>query len=82
MDNVLCEGTEQELAQCRTAEGWGSSDCGHAESAGVVCLDPDLDGQADGAPGPAAPPPRKPKTRIKVSGIGAGWNVGRWGMGF
>ncbi|XP_034254950.1 lysyl oxidase homolog 3B-like [Thrips palmi] len=78
MDNVLCEGHEDELAHCRTAEGWGSSDCDHTESAGVVCLDPDLDGHGDGlgdgrrgggggqaAQEGAAAPRRKPKTRIK-----------------
>ncbi|KAK3921387.1 Lysyl oxidase-like protein 3 [Frankliniella fusca] len=71
MDNVLCEGTERELADCRTAEGWGSSDCTHSESAGVVCRDPDLDAadrpQAlqEEEEEEAARPRWKPKTRIK-----------------
>lgn len=36
MDNIYCDGTETELAQCRF-DGWGVSDCGSNEAAGVVC---------------------------------------------
>ena len=36
MDNMLCDGNEKELTQCRF-EGWGKSDCESSEAAGVVC---------------------------------------------
>lgn len=36
MDNVYCDGSEDELAKCRF-DGWGISDCGSNEAAGVVC---------------------------------------------
>jgi lysyl oxidase-like protein 2/3/4 len=36
MDNVLCDGTESELAQCRF-DGWGKTDCEGGEAAGVIC---------------------------------------------
>ncbi|GLG96781.1 Lysyl oxidase-like protein 2 [Gryllus bimaculatus] len=35
MDNMLCTGDEKSLGECRF-EGWGSSDCTHAEAAGDV----------------------------------------------
>lgn len=37
MDNVYCDGTENELAKCRF-DGWGISDCGSNEAAGVICM--------------------------------------------
>lgn len=37
MDNVYCDGSEDEIAKCRF-DGWGVSDCGSNEAAGVICL--------------------------------------------
>lgn len=36
MDDVICEGDEQSLTQCRFP-GWGISDCNPDEVAGVIC---------------------------------------------
>lgn len=36
MDNVYCDGTEDELMKCRF-DSWGVSDCGGNEAAGVIC---------------------------------------------
>ncbi|NWU59903.1 DMBT1 protein, partial [Dromas ardeola] len=38
LDDVVCVGTEDNLAQCR-ARPWGESNCNHGEDAGVVCSD-------------------------------------------
>lgn len=58
MDNVYCDGTEVELAKCRF-DGWGISDCGSDEAAGVICS---RDEETRTSPIPQEKPP---KARIK-----------------
>jgi hypothetical protein len=53
MDNLHCNGDEKNLSTCRF-DGWGISDCESSESAGVVCLLNDDDGEQ------ATQPPTKP----------------------
>ncbi|XP_071128570.1 scavenger receptor cysteine-rich domain-containing protein DMBT1-like isoform X5 [Mytilus edulis] len=36
LDNVQCQGSESNIYDC-VHEGWGNSNCGHAEDAGVIC---------------------------------------------
>lgn len=59
MDNLLCDGKEKTLSQCRF-DGWGKSDCTESEGAGVVC---ESDEEALVQPTEA---PKPPKTMIKV----------------
>ncbi|XP_022917947.2 lysyl oxidase homolog 3 [Onthophagus taurus] len=40
MDNIYCDGTEDEITKCRF-DGWGNNDCDYTEAAGVICTSPD-----------------------------------------
>lgn len=40
MDNLYCNGNENELSDCRF-EGWGQNDCSSMEAAGVICDNPE-----------------------------------------
>lgn len=60
MDNVYCDGSEDEIAKCRF-DGWGVSDCGSNEAAGVICLH-DEKTEASSSP---IPREESPKARIK-----------------
>lgn len=60
MDNMYCSGEEKTLSDCRF-EGWGSSDCTHAEAAGVICI-PQV--STTTAPSPSPNPRDSPRLRI------------------
>lgn len=60
MDNVYCDGSEDELARCRF-DGWGVSDCSSNEAAGVICTY-DEEAKASSA---TVPQEKPPKARIK-----------------
>lgn len=57
MDNVYCDGSEDEITKCRF-DGWGVSDCGSNEAAGVICLH---DEKTEASPIPQ----ELPKAKIK-----------------
>ncbi|XP_017889391.1 lysyl oxidase homolog 2B isoform X1 [Ceratina calcarata] len=48
MDNVYCDGSEEELFKCRF-DGWGRSDCESSEAAGVICARDQQDRRDRGA---------------------------------
>lgn len=47
MDNVYCDGSENELSKCRF-DGWGASDCEGGEAAGVICAREQQDEEDEG----------------------------------
>lgn len=59
MDNVYCDGSEEELSKCRF-DGWGTSDCESSEAAGVICKHAE-----DTKTNPIEPKRKPPKLRIK-----------------
>lgn len=38
MDNVYCDGSEDDITSCRF-DDWGMHDCGANEAAGVICYE-------------------------------------------
>lgn len=38
MDNVYCDGSEEEITSCRH-DDWGTNDCQSNEAAGVICYE-------------------------------------------
>lgn len=60
MDDLLCDGNETEIADCRFG-GWGNNDCETSEAAGVICL---TEGEQKSKKKPATPTKRR-KYRIK-----------------
>ncbi|XP_066586301.1 lysyl oxidase homolog 2B-like isoform X1 [Prorops nasuta] len=72
MDNIYCDGTEEEIAKCRF-DGWGNSDCESGEAAGVVCAQREDHQAKPASSSPSstpnstfkAPGRNKPKPRIK-----------------
>ncbi|XP_054001220.1 lysyl oxidase homolog 3-like isoform X2 [Hylaeus anthracinus] len=62
MDNVYCDGSEEELSKCRF-DGWGATDCESSEAAGVICAHGEQDEEGETAT--RTKPRRKPqKSRI------------------
>ncbi|XP_048581917.1 deleted in malignant brain tumors 1 protein isoform X4 [Nematostella vectensis] len=46
LDNVECRGYEDAIGEC-PSRGWGVSNCGHKEDAGVVCMDDNPDSKTE-----------------------------------
>ena len=44
LDNLQCNGTESSLEFCVSRQ-WGRHNCGHAEDAGVECIDDNVKNQ-------------------------------------
>lgn len=64
MDNVYCDGSEDELSKCRF-DGWGASDCEGGEAAGVICARDQQQEAEDGARERSKARRKPEKRRIK-----------------
>lgn len=64
MDNMYCDGSEKTLGSCRF-DGWGESDCGPEEAAGVVCENNETNDELEELR--LEEKPKKPKKVIKES---------------
>ncbi|XP_031370919.1 lysyl oxidase homolog 3A-like isoform X2 [Apis dorsata] len=64
MDNVYCDGSEDELSKCRF-DGWGASDCEGGEAAGVICARDQQQEAEDGARERSKAKRKPEKRRIK-----------------
>ena len=64
MDNLYCTGEEKNLSSCRF-DGWGANDCTSSESAGVVCMSPEVTATEETTTTPE-PPKKGPLIRITV----------------
>lgn len=58
MDNLMCDGSETELGQCRF-DGWAHNDCDSSEAAGVVCKQPASAAKPIPISHPKKSPPKK-----------------------
>ena len=64
MDNVYCDGSEDELSKCRF-NGWGASDCEGGEAAGVICTRDQQDGGQGEGMARRMPKTKPEKRRVK-----------------
>ena len=66
LDDVECEGTESDVAQCKHG-GWGKHDCRHSEDAAVTCSSGQTVAVALGYGHELGPPPGECRTQIRYA---------------